>query len=394
MAGEAVTHIEYGCRCGQFQRHPTLFSSGWLLPSPYQNSRPTVRLHVYYNGVLILPTELYLYSCRDNVYQANVNSESRGRRTNETEVLLFDSSAPKEQLSASGDLSAGSVGVVGNGASLESVECSVGSPDPGLPVPPSLPASPALTTTGIGSELCSLQQAETTEQPVDITPMSSVGTSVGLPADDKLAHAVGDEGVWSQGNDICTISSLPSASPSVPSFEDFVRHIHQASSKSEVQYPQDNIIMKESSVMQPITEAVKAATPSSDSLQSLVQSCYSSSSKEQAKVISGLYTVTISDSKSAEVSASVHHTAPHGTSDLYATTAVTGTMETATQQVQAHGSSLLFIPRGLSGGPQSHPLSLSSLPHEPSEVTTTDLAPELEMDMYGISYSLDEPLDH
>ena len=49
------------------------------------------------------------------------------------------------------------------------------------------------------------------------------------------------------------------------------------------------------------------------------------------------------------------------------------------QCVGQSGSSLVFLPRGL-----------SSL----SRATTPDLAPDLEMDLYGISYSLDESQDH
>ena len=58
-------------------------------------------------------------------------------------------------------------------------------------------------------------------------------------------------------------------------------------------------------------------------------------------------------------------------------------------------SSLVFLPRGLSHGPL--PMSTSQPsppPAEHSDPPTTDLAPDLEMDLYGISYSLDETLDH
>ena len=53
------------------------------------------------------------------------------------------------------------------------------------------------------------------------------------------------------------------------------------------------------------------------------------------------------------------------------------------QTVEQSGSSLVFVPRGLSHGPLSQ-----------SRSTTADLAPDLEMDLYGISYSLDEPQDN
>ena len=68
--------------------------------------------------------------------------------------------------------------------------------------------------------------------------------------------------------------------------------------------------------------------------------------------------------------------------------------------MQSCGSSLVFIPRGLSHSPLSihnphstpepHvPLSIHN-PHSTPEPPSNDLAPDMEMDLYGISYSLDD----
>ena len=57
-----------------------------------------------------------------------------------------------------------------------------------------------------------------------------------------------------------------------------------------------------------------------------------------------------------------------------------GSMQGSPQQVLRRGSSPVFIPRGLSQGPLQ------------PDRSCTDLAPDLEMDLYGISYSLDESL--
>lgn len=70
---------------------------------------------------------------------------------------------------------------------------------------------------------------------------------------------------------------------------------------------------------------------------------------------------------------------------------------TATQQMEHCVSSLMFIPRGLSQGPCTLPGPVLGVQHgsSPTSVSasTADLAPDLEMDLYGISYSLDTSLD-
>lgn len=277
-------------------------------------------------------------------------------RTDEAEVFpctVSHAATMKEQLHSS------------EGLSEVSLECSVGSPDTRASISShlSLPASPALTTTG-APDTC--EQAEATEQPVDIA--SSAGNTVELPTDNKLGHVTGEEGIYSHQG-----LATSTASHSVPSFEGFVRHIDQRSSSKSDQ--QDKMVMVG------ITETVM-----SDPLQLPPRSCCSLSSNEQA---------SMTGSQSAIVSASVP--APHDVSaGLCSTPDMLCTVETSTHQVSAHGSSLVFIPRGLSGGSQPHPLPLDlpSLHHVPSEVMATDLAPDLELDMYGISYSLDKPLDH
>ena len=56
-----------------------------------------------------------------------------------------------------------------------------------------------------------------------------------------------------------------------------------------------------------------------------------------------------------------------------------GIVQSVEQSTEASGSSLVFYPRGLSRG------SLSQVTSTPA-----DMAPDLEMDLYGISYSLDD----
>lgn len=69
----------------------------------------------------------------------------------------------------------------------------------------------------------------------------------------------------------------------------------------------------------------------------------------------------------------------------------------ATQQVEHCVSSLVFIPRGLSQGPWTPPGPIMEVHRgsSPTSMTasTPDLAPDLEMDLYGISYSLDTSLN-
>ena len=57
--------------------------------------------------------------------------------------------------------------------------------------------------------------------------------------------------------------------------------------------------------------------------------------------------------------------------------------EVEVSSVEVSGSSLVFVPRGLSRGSLSQSTSAGA-----------DMAPDLEMDLYGISYSLDEPQDN
>ena len=98
---------------------------------------------------------------------------------------------------------------------------------------------------------------------------------------------------------------------------------------------------------------------------------------------------------SALLSSCELHLVPYVPHDLRSATE--GGVQGATQWVEPSGSSLVFVPRGLSGGPRA-PSNLPLPPGNPDEdisVNTTgnDLAPDMEMDLYGISYSLDS-LDH
>ena len=106
------------------------------------------------------------------------------------------------------------------------------------------------------------------------------------------------------------------------------------------------------------------------------------------------------DLHSAPHSARGLHSAPHCAHDLQSVS-VGGELvrvQGATQWVEPSRSSLVFVPRGLSRGPWAPSnLPLPSSRHEdtpwPLNTSGADLAPDLEMDLYGISYSLDTP-DH
>lgn len=148
-----------------------------------------------------------------------------------------------------------------------------------------------------------------------------------------------------------------------------------------------------------ISETLKKAQHSTESLQTSVHSGWSTTSKE----------TSVSELNNAI--GAVSHDTPNlsGTDfirreqslppsnsplDLHSVTKGEdhqASVLNATQQVEHCVSSLVFIPRGLSQGP---PGPVMEVHHgsSPTSITasTPDLAPDLEMDLYGISYSLDD----
>ena len=210
---------------------------------------------------------------------------------------------------------------------------------------------------------------------------------------------------------VCESCSLPGKG--VPAFG--VHASDTSDTTEKLRSPCDNTYAQEKHTLQPIIQLgisaiLKKATRSVESLQFSAHSGWSSSSKgagqedtgPMAHDIQSVSDVNLvrSEQSGGTVSDYSHHQAPHnaiphGPYDL--SSATVGGVQGATQWVEPSGSSLVFVPRGLSGGPRA-PSNLPLPPANPGEdtsVNTTgaDLAPDLEMDLYGISYSL-ESLDH
>lgn len=241
-----------------------------------------------------------------------------------------------------------------------------------------------------------------------------------------------------EGNGLCVYKSPEQSSvscslgKSVPAFEDFEVHVHDTSSKTnakeELRASHENVsaqLCYEEPALLPVTQLgisgiLKKAMHSTESLQSSVHSGWSSTSKDASRARARASGATcVSDDKSISTVRSDQLSSAEPGSDCMQKSAtqcaslndlhsayVGGDfsqqvgMQSATQQVEHRVSSLMFVPRGMSRGPHPLPSALglqpSSPPHTGHEdsLSTADLAPDLEMDLYGISYSLDDSLDN
>ena len=149
-----------------------------------------------------------------------------------------------------------------------------------------------------------------------------------------------------------------------------------------------------------ISETLKKAQHSTKSLQTSVHSGWSTTSKETNNAI-GAMSFDAPNLSGTELIRREQSLPPSDSSlDLHPVIKEEdhqARVLNATQQVEHCVSSLVFIPRGLSQGPWTPPGPVMEVHRgsSPTSMTasTPDLAPDLEMDLYGISYSLDTSLN-
>lgn len=245
-------------------------------------------------------------------------------------------------------------------------------------------------TTATEDVLCSGRAVE------DTASSAELGTSV---CDELLLIGVTQSGEPHdpEGNNAYKTVDHSQSEKSCLSVEEFVTHVQDTPNEA-VATP---LPCKEHVPFIPhsISETLKKAQHSTESLQTSVHSGWSTTSKELNNAISAMSCDTPNVSGIELIRREPSLPQGESTLDLHPVTEEEDSAShrarvlNATQQVEHCVSSLVFIPRGLSQGPCPLPGPVVGVGRtsSPTSLTasTPDLAPDLEMDLYGISYSLD-----